>query len=472
MLWLCLSLPHLAVELLEPAPAGFAAITDACGARRVLIACNEAARTQGVFQGLDATVALAREPQLRLIARTKSAELKAIKALAGWSEEFSSHVSFDAVRWMLWLEIGASIRYFGGIGALRARIAEGIALLGYTANIGIAPTLEAAALLAANDQSIPIISKALIPAGIGVLPLDTLGVSVKVRTALQGSGLHRISEVLALPPAALSRRFGLEVAGYLQRLLGKAADLRAPYRAPGAYRRVFEFSQAVETVEGLLFALRRMLHEFQGFLRGRDTAIQTVKLHLCHRDAPDTQLQLHTSTPQRDAMRLFALLREKLERIALSEGVTQMVLTTNQFVTMGFTQADLFDDAPRLDAGWSDLLDKLRARLGEKAVRCLRLADDHRPEKAWCVQAPSAHADGGGAQLPAGFPDRPLWILEPKPIHRLPQLLGTPERIEAGWWNHEDASRDYYLARTAEGARWWLYRDLATQQWFLQGLWA
>ena len=467
MLWLCLSLPQLAVELPQPAPDGFAAVTDGAGARRVLIACNEAARAQGVFNGIDATVALAREPRLRLIERAKSAELKAIKALAGWAEEFSSHVSFDAARWMLWLEIGASIRYFGGVNPLRTRIAEGIALLGYTANIGIAPTLEAAALLAANDRSLTITSKALIPETIGALPLDTLAVGAKVQAALQASGLHRIGEVLDMPAAALSRRFGLEVTDYLQRLLGKAADIRAPYRAPHAYRRVFEFSQGVENVEGLLFALRRMLHEFQGFLRGRDTAIQTLRLNLCHRDAPDTRLELRTSVPQRDAVRMFALLREKLERTTLPQSVTQMALAANQFVSMDFTQGDLFDDAPRQDSGWSDLLDKLRARLGEKAVRYLGLADDHRPEKAWCVQD-----NGSCAELPAAFPDRPLWILEPKPIRRLPQLLGTPERIEAGWWNHEDSSRDYYLARTAEGARWWLYRDLATQQWFLQGLWA
>ncbi len=467
MLWLCLHLPHLAIELRQPAPEGFAAITDRHGARRVLIACNESARAQGVFKNLDATVALAREPQLQLIERSRSAETQALKALAGWAGQFSSQVSFDAARWLLWLEIGASIRYFGGLQTLRSQIAEGIALLGYTANIGIATTLEAAALLAVNDQPMAIVSQPMLAQAIGALPLDTLALGPKAHSALQASGLRSIGEVLALPAAALSRRFGLEATDYLQRLLGRQPDIRAPFRSPARYRRMFEFTQSVATVEGLLFALRRMLHEFQGFLRGRDTAIQTLQLSLCHRDAAGTQLQLHTSTPQRDAVRLFALLREKLERTVLPEAVTQMVLAAQQFVPLGYTQADLFDDAPQHDAGWADLLDKLRARLGENCVRYLGLADDHRPEKAWCVQN-----SGVATQLPQDFPDRPLWILEPRLIQKLPQLLGTPERIEAGWWNHEDSCRDYYLARTAEGARWWLYREAATQQWFLQGLWA
>jgi protein ImuB len=97
----------------------------------------------------------------------------------------------------------------------------------------------------------------------------------------------------------------------------------------------------------------------------------------------------------------------------------------------------------------------------------LGLQDDHRPEKAWCVASSAAAAD-----LPPAFPDRPLWLLPPRPIERLPKLLGTPERIEAGWWSDEDSSRDYYIAQTAEGSRWWLYREAATARWFLQGIWA
>jgi len=98
----------------------------------------------------------------------------------------------------------------------------------------------------------------------------------------------------------------------------------------------------------------------------------------------------------------------------------------------------------------------------------LGLSDDHRPEKAWCVLS-----DDKGATTCADLPDRPLWFLhEPQPINDLPQLLGTPERIEAGWWTGQDTSRDYYLARTEEGAHWWLFRENETHHWYLQGLWA
>ena len=31
--------------------------------------------------------------------------------------------------------------------------------------------------------------------------------------------------------------------------------------------------------------------------------------------------------------------------------------------------------------------------------------------------------------------------------------------------------RDYYVARAEDGARWWVFRDLAEGGWYLQGLW-
>jgi len=171
--------------------------------------------------------------------------------------------------------------------------------------------------------------------------------------------------------------------------------------------------------------------------------------------------------PQRDAVRLLSLLRELMERTTLAAPVIEIVLSANRFVPLGDTQLDLFDDRKRRDLTWSNLLDKLRARLGEQAVRRLGLRDDHRPEQAWCVLNEELEQ-----ALPAHYPERPLWLIDPKPITQLPTLLGKPERIEAGWWSGMDIRRDYFVAQTPEGSRWWVYRDATTAQWYLHGLWA
>jgi protein ImuB len=44
-----------------------------------------------------------------------------------------------------------------------------------------------------------------------------------------------------------------------------------------------------------------------------------------------------------------------------------------------------------------------------------------------------------------------------------------PERIETGWWRGDDIGRDYYMAETKQGTRWWMFRRLMDGRWFLHG---
>jgi protein ImuB len=462
-----LRFPHLPVELRQPRDRDRVAVTDRVGARRWVIACNDLAREAGIEVGMQAPTALLKEPELRLLERSKADERRALRALADWALQFSGAVCLDVPRWLVWLEIGASLTYFDGLSALRSRIEHGLAALHYAAAVGIAPTLEAAAVLGYHAGGPAALTLEAVEALTAPLPLETLALEARVIEQLRATGLKTMGEVLALPKAALARRFGPQVPDYLQRLLGRRPDPRRRHVAADTYRRRYDFAEPIQTLEALLFPLRRLLQEFEGYLRGRDVAIQRLELTLRHRDSPDGAFTLHTSAPMRDALRLFALVREKLERTPWHSAVTEVIVCATEFQAPEILQGDFFDDSRRQSAGWAALLDKLRARLGEQAVRQLGLRDDHRPEHAWCVQS-----DAPGPMPDVPFPDRPLWLLKPTPVDRPAKLLGRPERIEAGWWSGVDATRDYYLAISREGARWWLYREVGSDQWFLHGLWA
>lgn len=469
MLWLCLHFPDFPLELQEPADEGCLAVVDKHGSRRWIIACNEDSKEAGLHRGLDATTALSLVPQLKLMDRSRSREVTAMKALAAWAEQFSSFITFDVERWLLWIEIGGSLKYFGGARELSERITSSAEALGYSARTGVAPTIEAAALFARHARNLPIANRQELRDALELAPLNLLAIPQTSLEALHEIGWRRVGEILALPPDQLARRFGPTVPNYLQRLIGDQPDPREPYRAPAIYRRRFEFSAPVESVESMLFPLRRLLGELQGYLRGRDTALQKLELHFKHAKHPATRLEIRTTAPQRDAVRLFTLLRETLDRTPLPSGVEELSLLVEQFVPIGDTQLDLFDAAPKRDRSWNDLLDKLKARLGNVAVKRLGLADDHLPEKAWCVVR---NDEAPGTDVPGAYPERPLWLIEPRPLQHLPRLLGKPERIESGWWAGNDAKRDYYIAQTPEGARWWLYRDAGSSSWFLHGIWA
>jgi len=127
----------------------------------------------------------------------------------------------------------------------------------------------------------------------------------------------------------------------------------------------------------------------------------------------------------------------------------------------------MFGDAACEAEGWARLLERLRARLGHGAVCGLAAQPDHRPEHAWRRVEPGEW-DPREA-LPPG--PRPLWLLEPQ---RLKEgeftALAGPERIESGWWDGDDAKRDYFVARLQNASLAWVYREAG--EWYLHGLFA
>ena len=53
-------------------------------------------------------------------------------------------------------------------------------------------------------------------------------------------------------------------------------------------------------------------------------------------------------------------------------------------------------------------------------------------------------------------------------VHDVARVRG-PERIETAWWRGPTVRRDYYIVETGAGGRFWLFRGLRRQTWFLHG---
>jgi len=444
----------------------------------------------------------------RAVMRAPHLERAALQRLALWAQQWSSHAcglppaleepaaggSRDAV---LWLEIGASLRLFGGLRALCAEIEAALERLDYRAELGIAPTPRAALLFthaptlrAPAARSVMTLSE--LPARLAPLPLEWLALPAAVQAALRASGLARIGEVLALAPAAFARRFGPEAGLYLQRLTGQAPDPLPRTPLPRRYHGEVEFQGSVKDSAALLFPLQRLLWELQGYLRARDCALQRLQLRLRH-DArtADTTLALSSAQPARAAAHWLALARERLTALALPAPVAALQLEAEEFVVPLVLQGDFFARERESAQQLQQVLDRLRARLGTEAVRQPHIHADHRPERAWrtvlaeTVDAgrdapafsgtePAAMTTIAAASTTDDFPQaRPCWLLpDPRAIEAPAALLTGPERIESGWWDGGDVARDYYLAVDAQGARQWVYQDLRSLGWYLQGLWA
>jgi protein ImuB len=442
MLWLCILLPQLALE----APAG---------------------GPPGV-----------RQPRI---------EQAALRDLALWALQWSSQVSTrlasDGVgggEAALWLEIGASQQLFGTHTALRERISTGLAPLGYTGWLGIAPTPQGAALLARAQRGErhgkigggSATTHAELQRQLQSLPLTLLALAPEHLAALASAGLESIGSVLELPPASLAQRFGPAASLYLQRLCGQAHEPLRMIRPPPGFASRCEFASPVTDTTALLFPLRRLLAGLQGYLRSLDRAVQRYTLQLDHHRRAATRLEIGLARPGREAAQLLALARERLAGTVLAAPVHGLRLEARELLQPLVLQLDCFSPAAQEAEQLQQVIDRLAARLGSAAVQTLHGAADHRPERAW--QTLAAQGTAPPATATAGtLPARPCWLLpEPQRLAAPPQLLAGPERIESGWWDGGDIARDYYLARGADGAQLWVYHDLRGGSWHVHGLWA
>jgi len=422
---------------------------------RSVLVCSAAARAAGVRPGSALATAWALAPQLRILPRDPGAESEALEAIATWAGQFSDKVSLEPPQGVL-LEAEGSLRLFGGIARLIARLRSGLVALGFEAQLATGPTPRAALWLARGGAE-------TLPA----LPIESIDPPREALELLRTIGVRTLGELMRLPRASVAVRFGQALLDSLDRATGEAPEPRDFFRPAEHFRAQLELPAPASEAERVLFAARRLFVQMEGFLAARQAGVRACTLSLLHRRGQATRLELGFATARRDAEHALRLLRERLGAVGLASPAEAIHLEAATLVPLAGASQGLFGDARTEAEEWERLTERLQARLGGAQVHGLATHAEHRPERAW--RAVAAGEKAGPADLPPG--PRPLWLLEPP--RRLDEadfvLLAGPERIEAGWWDGEDVVRDYFVA--ARGATLaWIYR--AHEGWYLHGLFA
>lgn len=466
------------------------------GVKQVLLA-NDAARARGVTAGLPVNAALALVPALALDERDPSRERQVLKALAAWTECFTSMVCLEPPA--LLLEIAGSLRLFGGVDTLWRRIAVDLERRGFDASMALAPTPLASLWLARDGGNVRVESLKHLTGAIAPLPLGCLMWPDEVLEAMSGMGLASIGDCLRLPREGFAKRFGAARLLELDRALGKQPDPRVSHRAPERFCRECELCEEQHDSELLLAACRRLLEELERFLTRRQLAVRAVRFTFFHLRAKATHLALTRRQAGGGLRQWTELLALRFENTSLPEPVIAIRLVAGQGEPLEGTTASLpfggrSDNTAGGPAPVTELVERLGARMGNAAIQGLTLAAEHRPQLAWHAALPA----GGHLRCPVP-PDeyrpqwlndsrhgdrlllkRPLWMLpEPvrlaggddEPAHGGPLArLSGPERIETGWWDGQGIARDYFVAVDPRGARLWIYRDRLRGGWYLHGM--
>jgi len=442
-----------------------------------------------------------------------------LERLAVCAQRFTPRVSLVPPDGLV-LEVKGSLHLFNGTEGLSRALACECASLGLKSMVALAPTPLAALVAARVGKPFVVTEPRRLVGQLMPLPLAALRWPQETLERLARMGVRTIGQVLRLPRVGFARRFGTDSLALLDQLTGRSPDLRERFHARERFRRRCELSYEIESHAAILEALAPLLAQLGKFLEARQYGVLKLECLLRHRHAEPTSCTLGLAAPVADVRRLTELLGERLSMITLPEPVRACELRSSSLVLRVFASNSVWQPGEHgggVGAEVPELIERLRARLGAEAVYGLQVLQGHRPESEWArgavpPRAPargSPHAASGWPWMatpglrearnaqrngwpgygPSGTPQatprptckRPMWLLPiPKllserdglPWRRGPlKLLGEVERLETGWWDGGDITRDYYTAVDLHGVRLWIFREHdAPHRWFLHGV--
>ncbi|WP_288409043.1 DNA polymerase Y family protein [uncultured Herbaspirillum sp.] len=487
-LWIAVHLPLLPLEVFYPNWLDDAAAVVLEHAR--VIAASPGAREAGVRVGMTRGGVLALLPQAPLHDRAPEREAQQRCAVATALLQYTPQASISDHATLV-LDIGASLRLFGGIRALRRRVCQTVKLLGLTARVSCAPTAAGAALLARYGAG-NVLQMAHLHRKLDRLPVAALPPAGPYLDWLDGIGCRTLSDLRRLPRAGVQRRADARMLELLDRAYGTAPELHTWIEMPPSFRQRIEFNARIESAEAAQHAIQALLVQLCGWLSARQLAVTQVQVALEHergrQAVAPTVMQLSLAEPTWVDTHLMRLLRERLAQLELRAPVIAAVLEATQTEAMAPVSEDLFPEPGGSPADYQRLVELLIARLGPEQVRQASPLADYRPEQAnrWVsVMTPAGRLDEHPFDAHP-FAPRPTWLLE-QPIalslrqHRpyygsRLRPISPPERIEAGWWNGQLVTRDYYIAEDVKHCHYWIYRERIGDvegiepQWYLHGL--
>jgi protein ImuB len=441
-----------------------------------------------------------------------------------WALQFTPQVARLEDAWLL--DVTATLRLWGGLPRLLQRLraqwpepshplalAVAFTPLGALARCRTHPSRNAL-----DDAACAESPHLLTPAPLLTLPLHSLSAWHAQVPVLARLGVHTWAQLERLPRAGVVRRWGAEGLQALDQALGRRPQPLRSIQAPPVFSHTLELAQAQESAAALMGPVRQLLAALHGWLVLRHQGVCAVRwrwVHDARRDVPTHgEWALHLAQPVQQLDHLQHLTAEHLAQVHWPAPVVALGLdtldlapwaptTVEGLLSPGPTQATL-----RHPLRWTELLERLRARLGHDAVVQWQLQDTHlseasqrpRPPTPSTATAPARHR---GAAPPAPeappWPCSPTWLADPpvplrlqgdRPVYQGPlELLAGPHRIEWVQWPGAPEPlhgqplpvtvRDHFLARSPGAGLVWVVRQPGPARpdgvahdapaWFLQG---
>ena len=474
----------------------------------VITAVDDAAARLGLSPGLALAQARAMHPNIEAVAEDTGADADLLESIADWCLRYTPLAACDAPDGLL-LDISGCAHLYGGEHGLIADLSKRLENAGFAYSLAIAGTIGAA-WAAAHYGEPANYARGQERALLVPLPLSALRLAPAAVADLARVGLKRIGDIIDLPRAPLTARFGPEVLRQLDRALGDEHEPLTPRLPVAPYAAEQRFAEPIAREEDVLAITVKLARRLQFALERRGDGARRLELALFRTDGVVRRIAAGTSRPLRDPDEIRALFVERLTALAdaLDPGfgfdMARLSVTVAEPRPPEQIGIGGQEDAVALDR----LIDRLSARLGPRRVRRLIAQDSHIPEVAESVlPAQAVNGDAGWHSFrsyrdQSELAPRPLRLLaRPEPIEAVAEVpdgpplrfrwrralheviaAEGPERIEGAWWSeHGGPARDYFRVEDKNGLRFWLFRsglyrdlaqDAAAPTWFLHGTFA
>jgi protein ImuB len=444
---------------------------------------TQAAADMAIAPGMTTTQAKARCPKMAFRLRSHAQEAAAGEILLECAYQSAAFIEATEPG-VCTLDLRGLAVAKQGQGALQDWAAGALGRLEWfdlPATIGLAGT-PALALLAARAAR-PILVLTQPHAFWRELPIANLAPPPELLEILGKWGIATAADFMALGKDRIAERLGEAGLALFERARADRArplNLTVPRQD---FRERFEFEEPVETLEPLLFVLRRLLDQLCRRLELPGLVMQRLEIALLLDSGARYRCDLEIPAPTREVDALFRIANNHLENVRTDAPVKGLELHSLPAPEEA-RQFQLFETAIRNPNHFFETIGRIAALLGPDRVGTPRVQLSHRPDDFRMQPiVPDQKIDGTVEQLPPtrGLvlrrfrPPLPATVRlrESQPIFvRCSRLNGAivqsagPWRVSGNWW--ENAwNREEWDVQTKEGGLYRLFLDSAG--WFVEG---
>jgi protein ImuB len=351
--------------------------------KSLVLAANPAARAVGVEPGMTAPQAVARCPALLIRTAHAGAETEARAALHAVAFTLSPAIE-DTGPGICTADVRGSARE-KLLPAARAATAE-LVRLGLPATAGLARTPLLALYAARATNAVLSVTDEI--NFLAPLPLAAADPPPELAAVLADWGLRTLGDLTALARDEIVLRFGAVGLALWQRATGGDTRPLRPVIPPQTFSAAMEFEEAVETLEPLLFVLRRFLDRLTLELSHSQHVAAELALTLRLEDDTHHARSFRLPEPTADPEILFRALHTHLESLHTAASIVAVRLDLTPARPL-VRQPGLFETGLRDPHGFAETLARLAALIPPHRVGTPQLEDTHRPDAVKLVP-PSA----------------------------------------------------------------------------------